>query len=132
MEWWWFLGALVFLWVGYLIGRTIGAARAIPAEREARADAVKRSRSVIGGQVSEQLAPYFPDFPGKPSEARFIGKPVDFIVFDGLDEKQITGIRFVEVKTGKSGLSAVERSLRDIITDGKVSWAEYRLTHEKR
>jgi predicted Holliday junction resolvase-like endonuclease len=33
---------------------------------------------------SEQVAPFLPDFPEdlKASEARFIGKPVDFLIFD--------------------------------------------------
>ena len=51
------------------------------AERKA---AIARSRQIIGGNFSEQLAPYLPDFPYDPTEARFIGKPVDFLVFSGI------------------------------------------------
>jgi predicted Holliday junction resolvase-like endonuclease len=32
----------------------------------------------------------------------------------------------VEVKTAGSGLSRVERSLRDAVRAGRVSWVEYR------
>ena len=39
----------------------------IPKERE---DARRRSRSVIGGQFSENIAPYLPNFPGLPTEYR--------------------------------------------------------------
>jgi len=92
-----------------------------------RADAIKKSRAVLGGQFSEQLAPYLPNFPFAPTEARFIGKPIDFIVFKGMDEKEISEVVFVEVKSGKAGLSTHERILRDAILAKKVSWVEYRI-----
>jgi len=97
---------------------------------EIRADAIKKSRAVLGGQFSEQLAPYLPDFPFSPTEVRFIGKPIDFIVFKGMDQKEISEIVFVEVKSGKSGLSTHERVLRDAIRGKKVSWVEYRIAQE--
>ena len=54
--------------------------------RKLRKDAIKRSKAVIGGQVAEQIAPLLPDFPSPLADARFIGKPVDFIAFPGLEE----------------------------------------------
>lgn len=97
---------------------------------EIRKDAVKRSRAVLGGQFSEQLAPYFPDFPFSPTECRFIGKPVDFIVFKGMDGKKIEEVVFVEVKSGKASLSSPERVLKDVIKEGKVSWVDYKVPEE--
>lgn len=97
---------------------------------EIRKDAVKRSRAVLGGQFSEQLAPYFPDFPFSPTECRFIGKPVDFIVFKGMDEKKIEEVVFVEVKSGKASLSSPERVLKDVIQEKKVSWVDYKVPEE--
>jgi len=125
------IGAIVLVLIGYILGRKMGfmqGQREIPnLIKEARDDATKRSRAVIGGQVSEQLAPYFPDFPYNPSEARFIGKPIDFLIFKGMDEKDITEVIFVEVKSGKSSLSTHERKLRDAINNKNVKWEEYRL-----
>lgn len=92
-----------------------------------RKDAIKRSRAVLAGQFSEQLAPFLPDFPFSPTECRFIGKPVDFIVFKGLDEKTVEEVVFVEVKSGKAALSSSERVLRDVIKEKKVSWVEYKV-----
>ena len=90
-----------------------------------RQDAIKRSRAVLGGQFSEQLAPYLPDFPFSPTECRFIGKPVDFIVFKGMDEKAISEVVFVEVKSGKSTLSSQEKALREAVREKRVVWYEY-------
>lgn len=95
-----------------------------------RDDAVKKSRSVLGGQFSEQLAPYLPNFPFSPAEVRFLGKPIDFIVFKGADFQNISEVVFVEVKSGNAKLSAHERKLKEAIEAKKVSWMEYRIPHE--
>ena len=116
--------------VFFLIGRALAArdyARQVPAERE---DAMKRSRAVIGGQFSEQLAPYLPGFPYRPTEAKFLGKPTDFIVFEGLDEREITAVVFVEVKSGNAKLSHTEKSLKQAIDSGKVRFETYEVPKE--
>jgi len=95
-----------------------------------RSDAIKKSRAVLGGQFSEQLAPYLPDFGFSPTELRFIGKPIDFIAFVGMDEKEINEVIFVEVKSGKSGLTKHERILRDTIQQKRVRWVEYRIPEQ--
>ena len=95
-----------------------------------RQDAVKRSRAVLSGQFSEQLAPFLPEFNFKPTECRFIGKPIDFLVFNGMDNKEIKEVVFVEVKSGKSVLSPIEKQLKKVINEKKVSWVEYRIPEE--
>ncbi|ACB08641.1 MULTISPECIES: Holliday junction resolvase-like protein [Thermotoga] len=92
-------------------------------EKKIREDAINKSRSVIMGQVTEHLIPYFPDFKYNSKDARFIGTPVDFVVFDGLSEGNVKKIVFVEVKTGKTGnLSTRERQVRDVVERKEVYW----------
>jgi predicted Holliday junction resolvase-like endonuclease len=93
----------------------------------ARKDAVERSRAVLSGQISEQIAPWLPDFPVNPSEARFIGKPVDFVAFSGVEDGNVHEVIFIEVKTGRSALSPTEKSVKDAIIQGHVRWVEYRI-----
>ena len=95
--------------------------------RAVREDAILRSQAVITGKVSEQLLPYLPGFRFNPKDARFLGSPVDFVVFDGLDEGALRRVVFVEVKTGEAALSARERQVRDAVQGGEVEWAELRL-----
>ena len=90
-------------------------------------DAIKKSRSVLNGQISEQIAPLLPDFPADPSECRFIGKPIDFIAFRGLNNKEISEVIFIEVKTGKSQMNQTERSLKDAIKNKRVRFEEFRI-----
>lgn len=123
--------AFLLLFAGVKIGMLIGrlkAERHFASRMEGeRSDAVKRSRAVLGGQFSEQLAPFLPDFPGDPTEVRFIGKPVDFILFAGASRGTVDEVVFIEVKTGESALSPVERSLRNAVRDGRVRYVEYRV-----
>ena len=94
-------------------------------------DRIKRSRAVLGGQFSEQLAPYLPDFPYNPNECRFIGKPIDLLVFRGMDEGRIDELVLVEIKSGKAkNLSKIERLLRDAVEAGRVSWKQYDVPDE--
>lgn len=92
-----------------------------------RRDAIKRSRSVIGGQLAEQVAPFLPGFPCHPGDARFIGKPVDFIAFPGLTEDNtVHEVLLIEVKTGKSALNDREKEVRRAVAEGRVRYVEYR------
>jgi len=87
---------------------------------------LKQSRAVIGGQVYEQIAPLLPDFPFDPGDCRFVGKPIDFIIFKGMNEKNISEVIFLEVKSGTGrNLNEQEKKLRDVIQNHKVSWVEF-------
>jgi predicted Holliday junction resolvase-like endonuclease len=94
---------------------------------EIREDAVQRSQAITAGKVHEQLIPYLPAFPYNPKDVRFLGSPVDLVVFDGLAAGCVERIVFLEVKTGGAGLTQRERSVRDAIQDGAVEWAELRV-----
>lgn len=122
---------LIVMFVGYLIGKYVARKEHKEQIPEIRETAIKQSRAVLSGQFSEQIAPYLPDFPYKPTEARFIGKPIDFIVFKGMDEKKIEEVVFVEVKTGQSQLSSVEKSLKETIQNKKIAWSQYRVPEKK-
>ncbi len=122
--------ALVFV-AGLSLGSLIGTYRSERFFRrrseDERKDAVRRSRAVLSGQLSEQLAPYLPQFPADPTEVRFIGKPVDFIAFSGASTGCVDEVVFIEVKTGKSRLTQVESSLKEAVESGRVRYVEYRV-----
>jgi predicted Holliday junction resolvase-like endonuclease len=95
--------------------------------RAVRRDVLQRSLAVTAGKVSEQLVPYLPGFPFHPQDARFLGSPVDLVVFDGLREGEVARVVFVEVKTGGADLSPRERRVRDAVRAGRVEWLEWRV-----
>ena len=118
------LGALA-VWVYVLLWK-VGYTRRV------RADAVQRSLAVTAGKVHEQLVPYLPSFPWNPKDARFLGSPVDLVVFDGLSEGRVRRIVFVEVKTGGAGLTGRERMVREAVREGEVEWVEMRVGEGER
>lgn len=91
-----------------------------------RQSAIDGSRVVIAGKVTEHFIPFLPGFPFNPKDVRFLGAPVDLVVFDGLDEGDLRRIVFVEVKTGASGLTPRERLIREAIKAGRIEWLEQR------
>ena len=95
-------------------------------EREARKHAVARSTAVTRGQAFEHLAPFMQDFGYNPRDARFLGSPIDLVVFDGLSESDVREIVFLEVKTGQSRLSARERAVQKAVEEQRVTWRELR------
>lgn len=95
-----------------------------------RADAIMRSQAVIAGKVTENIVPYMPVFPYNPKDVRFIGSPVDLIVFDGAAEGRLREVVFLEVKTGSSSLNQIQRQIRDAVLAGRVEWRELRVLNK--
>jgi predicted Holliday junction resolvase-like endonuclease len=85
--------------------------------------ALLQSRAVLGGKFTEQMAPFLSGFRYDPTEARFIGTPVDFVVFPGLAQGDPREIVIMEVKSTRSaGLTPQQRKIRQLIEDGMVRW----------
>lgn len=93
---------------------------------EARKDTANRQRSTIKGDISETLAPWSMDCVDSVKELRFLGSPIDFVGFKGLDGEGEIDIKFIEIKSGKSRLSKNQRRIRDAIIAGRIGWAEIR------
>jgi predicted Holliday junction resolvase-like endonuclease len=125
---------LVFLiWIVYKLGLRNGRT-----EKELewqgnlgklRRDIADKQRVNIKGKVSEVFAPFLEGFPFKASECKFLGDPIDYVVFEGLDERDVKGVHLVEVKTGKSKLSKHQKQIKDLIgslDSKKVKFHEFR------
>jgi predicted Holliday junction resolvase-like endonuclease len=111
---------LLLAWVYFLIWK-------VRYTTSIREDAVHRSQAVTAGKVHEQMIPYLPGFPFNPKDVRFLGSPIDLVVFDGLAEGEVRRVVFLEVKTGRAGLTSRERSVRAAVQAGEVEWAELRV-----
>ena len=73
------------------------------------------------------MLPLLPGFPCHPGDARFIGKPVDFIAFPGMaEDNEVHEVLLIEVKSGKSNLSEREREVKRAVAEGRVRYVEYR------
>lgn len=93
---------------------------------------ITTQRSVIKGQIAEQLYPMMPNCKFLPSDMRFIGHPIDFIIFNGYtdakdDGGDITEIIFADIKTGSATLSAHQRKIKQAIEEKRVRWETIKL-----
>lgn len=127
-----FLLLLIFLilifFMGFLFAFLIVKTSVHSDRKKDRKDAINRSRAVLSGQMLEQVAPFLPDFPCNPADVRFVGKPIDFVAFPGaVDNKPISEILFIEVKSGNSVLSEREKEIKNAVLKGKVRYVEYRV-----
>lgn len=88
--------------------------------------------SILKGNIGQQLAPYLQNWPENlnPADAKFLGSPVDFIVFNGIKDGNINEVVFVEVKTGNSHLNKNEFSLKKAIDEKKVRYIPYNIPSE--
>ena len=124
---------LILIFVG-IIAFALGMSVAKSREWSIRKDAVDRSKSVILWGVYEHTAPLLPWFPYALKDMIFLGKWVDYVVFDGLSEHgSIREVVFIEVKTNKSSLNHREKAIKQAIDAGRVSYRVMRYdTNEGR
>ncbi|MDD3262755.1 MAG: Holliday junction resolvase-like protein [Candidatus Absconditabacteria bacterium] len=116
------IGIIVGFIIGYLISRVYFFIKI----KNQRQDAVTRSRNVVLGNVNEKIAPLLPDFPYHYKDLVFLGKGVDYIVFDGLSRGNLKKIVFLEIKTNSSTLNKNESMIKQCIENKKVEYNIYR------
>ena len=119
MEFWYIL---VWVFLGFIFGYfgfQLSNGKNIKSYRQ---DAIRKSESVILGNISEKIIPMLPTFPYHSKDLVFVGKWFDYLVIDWLSEKNIKKIIFLEVKTGKSTLNENEKLIRDAINAWRVSY----------
>ena len=108
----------------------------VKAEKAIREDAYTRSRAVSFGKTIEHYVPFMEDFPVKPGDVQFFGKPIDYIAFSDRGSKSKCSVHFIEVKSGKSGLNNHQKNIKTAIQDGRIHWHEFTVdgifSHETR
>ncbi len=104
---------------------------------EARRESVQKSRSSLKGQIAVQMAPLLPGFRYSPADARFLGDPIDYVVFSGYTDLRdnrtgVTDLDIVllEVKQGSSSLSPFQRAIAKSVQDGRVRFEILRISDE--
>jgi len=84
----------------------------------------RKSSEIRLGRIGENMAPFFEEWPYDPNDFRFLGSPIDRVQFtEG-------SIIFVEIKTGKSRLTGKQRMIRDLVKNGRVSFATFRVDED--
>ena len=82
---------------------------------------LRKSSEVRLGLIAEQMAPFLEKFKHDPKKAKFLGMPIDYIIFE--DDK----IYFTEIKSGKAKLTDIQKNIKDIIERGDVKFETIRI-----
>lgn len=93
--------------------------------------ALRSQRGVMEGHIAE-LFPALRKTRFNPADlcALVPTAPVDFVVMEGLFQKEVTRITFLDVKKGGASLSSVQKSIRNTIRDGNVEFKMMRVNFE--
>lgn len=98
---------------------------------------VNTSRAVLKGKMAEQLAPILPEFQYLPSDAKFMGDPIDYVVFDGYsDFRDGEGsaddieVVFIDIKSGGARLTKGQQAIARAIQQGRVRFETVRINFE--
>lgn len=102
--------------------------------KEAKKRSNNMQRNVLKGQIGEQFTPFIADFPYNPADCRFMGEPIDYVIFHNLhacSEGSVpiedVKVIFAEVKTGKAKLNPRQKILRQVIENKQFSFEELRI-----
>jgi len=96
-------------------------------EGNIRKDAIERSARILSGKTLEKLIPFLDKFPYNPHDLRWLGDPIDFVIFDGYSKKSPEQIVFCEVKSGESNLTKTQSEIKELVEKKKVKWIEFRI-----
>ena len=93
---------------------------------------VKMSRAITRGKGMENVAAFLPEFKYLPSDARFLGSPVDMLVFNNMSSVRDgrggeIEIVFLDIKTGDSNLTPVQRKIKEAVVLRRVKWETLRI-----
>lgn len=119
----------IILWIiiGGFIGYLIAKIHFWQKMKNQKTNAIKRSKSIVLWQINEQIAPLLPSFPYDYKDAVFLGKGVDYIIFDGLGKWNLKEIVFLEVKSNKSNLNRNEKYIKDCISRKNIQYKIMRI-----
>lgn len=98
---------------------------------------VNTSRAVLKGKMAEQMAPIMPEFQYLPSDAKFLGDPVDYVVFDGYtDYRDGDGraedieVVLIDIKSGGARLTKGQQAIAQAIAEGRVRFETIRINFD--
>jgi len=94
--------------------------------KKATTGAQTTSKAVNAGKLLEKVFPTMQDFRWELSVCRFLGEPIDLIIFDGLTAGKVESIKFLEVKSGAARLNDHQKSIKEAIENNKVKFEEFK------
>ena len=119
---------IIWIWIGLILWMLFSKLLVHTSIQTERKNATKQSRSVILWEVNEKIAPLLPWFPYDFKDLVFIGKGIDYLVFDGLSEWKLHKIIFLELKSWVSQLNGNEKQIKECIAKNRIQYEVFRVS----
>jgi len=99
-----------------------------------------KSRSVLRGNVTEELAPLLPGFKYDINDIKLLGsRPIDYIIFDGMselrdnpDSGKLIEIVLADIKFNKSTLTPIQKAIQEAVQAKRIRFEEIVITRENK
>ncbi len=76
------------------------------------------------GKSLEKIVPTMKEFKWALPDSRFLFDPIDLVIFNGLSNRKVDSISFIEIKTGKSYLNQHQKMVKRAIMENKIGYCE--------
>ena len=105
---------------------------------QAQKRSVNTSRAVLKGKMAEQMAPIMPEFRYLPSDAKFLGDPIDYVVFDGYTDfrdgegsAEDIEVVLIDIKSSGARLTKGQQAIAQAIREGRVRFETIRIDFDE-
>lgn len=96
-------------------------------EEVIRRDAIERSARTLSGRTLEKLVPFLDNFPYDAHDIRWLGDPIDLVIFDGQSSGNLRQIVLCEVKSGEGKLTKTQNKIKELVSKKRVKWEEFKI-----
>jgi len=97
-------------------------------EQKIRKKSIERGRKKVPQLIKKCLCPEFRKLDYNPYDFKAIMHPVEFIVFDGLENKDLKNVTFLARKTSDKEQTGIINSIGKTIDNGNYEWKVSRIT----
>jgi predicted Holliday junction resolvase-like endonuclease len=97
-------------------------------EQKIREKSIERGRKKVPLLVKKCLCPEFRKLDYNPYDFKAIMHPVEFIVFDGLENKDLKNVTFLSRRTSDKEQAGILKSIGKTLDNGDYEWKVSRIT----
>jgi predicted Holliday junction resolvase-like endonuclease len=100
-------------------------------ESKMREAAVERGRKKVGSVIQKLMTPGIASFKFNPYDIKLITHPIDYIVFDGMNNDDLKEIILLSKSVNSSDLGSLRSQIKRVVNEKKFEWRIARLVEGK-
>ncbi len=96
-------------------------------ESKIREEAAERGRKRVPAMIRKSMEPCLAQLKLNPYDIKLITHPVDFVVFEGLNDDALSSITFLSKKTPNLQLAALRKEVKKAVEGKAYDWKTMRV-----